>query len=95
MAVFAYQYTYDSTKTEEMDAIRPLHRGYLGEGAKAGKVLASGPFAGGKSALIIVRFDTADDAAEFMDQDPFYKHGLVAERVINEWTDVLGAFKGF
>ena len=48
MAVFAYQYTYDSTKTEEMDAIRPLHRGYLGEGAKAGKVLASGPFAGGK-----------------------------------------------
>lgn len=95
MAVFAYQYTYDSAKSDQMDQIRPLHRGYLGAGAEEGKVLASGPFAGGAGALIVVRFDTAEEAAEFMDQDPFYKNGLVATRVVNEWKDVLGVFKGF
>lgn len=95
MSVFTYQYTYDSAKSDQMDEIRPLHRGYLGAGAKEGKVLASGPFADGAGALIIVRFDTADEAATFMDEDPFYKNGLVAKRVIKEWKDVLGAFKGF
>jgi len=39
-----------------------------------------------------VRADTADDAAEFMDSDPFWLHGFVSERRIREWTQVGGPF---
>lgn len=95
MAVFAYEYTYDASLSDKMDEIRPLHRGYLGEGAKTGKVLGSGPYMDTLGALILVRFDSAAEAAEFMDKDPFFVNGLVSKRVIHEWKDVLGAFVDF
>ena len=39
MSVFAFRYVYDDANAAKMDELRPLHRGYLGEGAKHDIVL--------------------------------------------------------
>lgn len=93
MAVFAYHYVYNPARADTMDEVRPRHRHYLGVAAQEGKVLASGPYTDAREALIIVRADSAEDAASLMDNDPFYREGYVLTRSVHPWNDVLGAFK--
>ena len=92
MSVFAFSYVYDDATAAKMDELRPLHRGYLGEGAKHDIVLASGPFTSGEGALILVKAKDEEEATDFMNQDPFYKNGMVVDRSCREWKSVLGAF---
>lgn len=92
MSVFAFRYVYDAANATKMDELRPLHRAYLGEGAEHDIVLASGPFTSGDGALILIKAKDEKEAIDFMDQDPFYKNGMVVERYYREWTSVLGAF---
>jgi uncharacterized protein YciI len=94
MPVFAVHYVYDQ-RFDERDEVRPTHRAYLQSLADQGVVLARGPYvdADDPGALIVVRAETADDAAEFMDADPFWRHGFIAERRIREWTQIGGPFQ--
>lgn len=93
MPVFAVHYRYDD-RFDERDEIRPVHRAYLQSLADQGVVLARGPYVDSvdPGALIIVRAERADDVGEFMDADPFWMHGFIAERRIREWTQVGGPF---
>jgi len=95
MPVYAVHYRYDD-RSDERDDVRPSHRAYLQALADQGVVLARGPYvdADDPGALIIVRAETADDVAEFLDSDPFWLHGFISERRVREWTQVGGPFLG-
>jgi uncharacterized protein YciI len=88
-------YDYDH-RSDERDEVRPTHRAYLQSLADQGVVLARGPYVdtADPGALIIVRAESADDVAEFMDSDPFWEHGLITGRRIREWSQVGGPFLG-
>ena len=92
MSVFVLRYVYDDANAAMMDKLRPQHRAYLGEGAQRDIVLASGPLTDGSGALILVKAQDKDDALHFMNHDPFYVNGMVAERFCDEWKSVIGAF---
>lgn len=90
MPTFAVRYTYDQ-RTDLRDQVRPEHRAYLGELADRGLLLGSGPFADGDPGAQLVLDVTDRTALEvLLADDPFARHGLVADVEIREWTLVLG-----
>ncbi|HCX85080.1 MAG TPA: hypothetical protein DHV14_08100 [Micrococcales bacterium] len=91
MPVFAVEYTYDD-RTAERDAVRPEHRAFLRALHETGALLASGPFEGGASALLVVV--AADDAAarDLLTGDPFAAAGLLADVRVRPWSPVIGVF---
>ena len=93
MQTFAITYVY-SENTSALNEHRPAHRGFLGGLSAAGMLLASGPVrqADMTGALIIVQAENAGAAAAMLDNDPFYKLGLVIDRAVVEWDIVIGAW---
>ncbi|WIM66811.1 YciI family protein [Corynebacterium breve] len=96
MKYFAVHYTY-ANEDENIVALRPTHREFLGKLLDEGKLVGSGPYTDGLgSALIIIRLDepaTVDDAAELMDSDPFHTENALAGRSIREWNPVMNVFQ--
>lgn len=92
MPLFAVEYTYSEATASGRDEHRPAHRGWLGELVEAGTVRATGPWADGSGALIVV--EAADEPAvrEVMAQDPFARQGLLDEVRITQWLPVMGVF---
>ncbi|QAY70898.1 YciI family protein [Xylanimonas protaetiae] len=93
MAVFAVTYVY-APDPARLDAFRPEHRAFLGALHDAGSVVVSGPLPaadGVGGALLIVEAPDADAAAALLDDDPFRREGLVAERVVRAWVPVIGS----
>ncbi|WP_454048819.1 YciI family protein [Cellulomonas sp. Marseille-Q8402] len=90
MPTYAVQYTYDQ-RHELRDEVRPEHRDYLRGLADRGLLLGSGPYADGDPGALLV-FTAVDTAAleVLLADDPFARHGLVADVRIREWTLVLG-----
>ncbi|XBH22755.1 YciI family protein [Jonesiaceae bacterium BS-20] len=93
MQTFAITYVY-SENTAALDENRPAHRGFLSGLAAAGMLLASGPVRQSDmtGALIIVQAENAGAAAALLDNDPFFKLGLVLDRAVVEWDIVIGAW---
>mgnify|MGYP001164727448 CR=1 FL=1 len=93
MSLFTVQYTY-TDDTALRDQVRPAHRAYLGDLAAEGTVVLSGPLAPveGQSdaALLVVRAESAEDAAARLSSDPFQVNGVVANIDVREWKPVLG-----
>ena len=91
MTVFAVHYTYDD-RTGRRDEVRPEHRAYLGRLQEEGTLLASGPYAddGVPGALLVMSAGSAGEIDQALDTDPFVREGLVAARVVREWTQVFG-----
>ena len=88
MATFAVIYTY-TDDDQGRDKHRPAHRDFLGGREE---VLLSGPFLDYPSgALIVVRADDEDAVVALLDEDPFQREGLIAERQIREYNPVLGS----
>lgn len=88
--IFAVEYTYVTGRDEELSAIRPSHRAFNGALADQGRLIAAGPYTGTNDALIIVRAEDADGALALLDDDPFQRAGLIAERAPREWNPVVG-----
>jgi uncharacterized protein YciI len=90
MPIFAVQYSYDPSRTEDRDAHRPEHRAYLQQLADAGTVLVRGPYTDDDApgALLVLRADTAAAVGAALDADPFNREALIIDRVIREWDPV-------
>lgn len=82
-----YHYTDD---VEAINAIRPIHRQWLGEQLEAGALLASGPMVNRPAALLIWRAETIEELQRLLDNDPFEIAGVISERSIEEWNTVFG-----
>ncbi|TDE90462.1 hypothetical protein EXU48_18405 [Occultella glacieicola] len=94
MTTFAVEYTYDITRTAEMEEIRPVHRAFLGDLLEQGTLLASGPWLDSATpgALLLVRADDADAVRRILDEDPFQRAKIITHRQVRAWNPVLGPF---
>jgi uncharacterized protein len=96
MAVFAVTYVYAPDSAAARDAARADHRAFLADLVAAGRVLVSGPLPATDDApdgaLLVVEAPSVDDAVALLDDDPFRREGLVAQRTAREWVPVTGGF---
>lgn len=92
MGLFAVEYTYSESTASARDDHRPEHRAWLASLVEQKVVRATGPWADGSGALIVV--DVADEAAaqDLMSQDPFARRDLVDAVRITGWNPVMGVF---
>ena len=89
MSNFAVTYAY-SDDVDTINAIRPIHREWLGEQLSAGRLLASGPMVNRPAALLIWNAESIDELNALLDQDPFDIAGVIVERTVEEWNTVFG-----
>lgn len=91
--VFAVLYTY-TQDTATRDEVRPAHRAFLADLLERGTLLASGPWAPAEGrddgALLVVTAPDETAVAALLDEDPFRKAGVVAEREVRAWVQVMG-----
>lgn len=93
MKYFAATYTYSEKSI--VDATRPAHREFIASQLALGRIVGSGPYAGGDQALIILQLpDTATDkdASAVLDEDPYTVARALAAREIREWNPVMNIF---
>ncbi len=90
MSIFAVEYVYGPEAEEARVEHRPKHREWLTALAEAEVVLASGPYADGAGALLLI--SAADEAAvhELISQDPMTIGGGVTGLKISGWNPVIG-----
>lgn len=93
MGTFAVTYAYSAATSAGRDEHRPRHVEFLQAQFDSGRLVTSGPFGPGEDpgALLIIEADSKADAEALMDQDPFYRNGLVEQRSIRQWNVVFGA----
>ena len=96
MGTFAVTYAYSAATSARRDEHRPRHVEFLQEQFDDGRLVTSGPFGPGEDpgALLIIQADSKADAEALMDQDPFFRHGLVEHRSIRQWNIFFGADAG-
>ncbi|WP_235939579.1 YciI family protein [Occultella kanbiaonis] len=94
LTTFAVEYTYDITRTTEMDRIRPDHRAFLRDLLERGTLLASGPWLDSATpgALLLLAADDADAARRILDDDPFQRARVITHRTVRAWNPVIGPF---
>jgi len=66
----------------------PAHRARLDEFHKRGVLLMAGPYGNPPVGALGV-FTTREAAEEFVKEDPFVLHGVVAQYHFDEWNEVL------
>jgi uncharacterized protein len=66
----------------------PAHRARLDEFHKRGVLLMAGPYGNPPVGALGV-FTTREAAEEFVKDDPFVVHGIVARYQFHEWSEVL------
>ncbi len=76
-------------KKQEMDEIRPAHRDFL---ASNPGLRLSGPLGDAEGAVLIFEGEAAE-IEEWLNSDPFWKAGLIAERTVKPWNAVLGSWR--
>ena len=93
MGTFAVTYAYTANSSAGRDEHRPRHVDFLQQQFDGGTLVKSGPFGPEEDpgALLIIEADSKADVEALMDQDPFYRNGLVAQRSIRQWNVVFGA----
>ncbi|WP_077489166.1 YciI family protein [Sinomonas mesophila] len=90
MTVFAVEYRYATGVPDRLDEVRPAHRAWLRERAEEGLLLASGPYEGGASALLIFRAEDRAALDALLAKDPFAQAGLIAETGATVWNPIIG-----
>lgn len=90
MSIFSVEYVYGPEAEEARVEHRPKHREWLARLAEEEVVLASGPYADGAGALLII--NAADEAAvqDLISQDPMTVGGGVTGLKISGWNPVIG-----
>lgn len=92
MSIFAVEYVYDAESAGKRDQHRPAHRQWLASLVEDGRVLASGPFADGAGALLILTAEDEEDLNSLLKQDPLAVGGGISGLKTTEWKPVTGAF---
>ena len=90
MTVFAVEYRYATGAADRLDEVRPAHRAWLRDRADEGVLLASGPYEGGGSALLIFRAEDRAELDALLAQDPFAEAGLIVETGVTVWNPIIG-----
>lgn len=93
MNIYAINYNYDDATTAQRDEIRPVHVEFLQGLFDEGRLLASGPVDDGAGALLIITGEDQADALALMDNDPYRKNDLIAERGVRKWGVFFGKDK--
>lgn len=84
-------YVYDPKADEATTRLRPAHRDFLARLHSQGHLRASGPWVGGDAgAYLLMATDTAEQALEILDDDPFWAAGVIAHRSVQGWNPVIG-----
>ncbi|WP_018686647.1 YciI family protein [Actinokineospora enzanensis] len=87
-------FTVDTRYTADADLlqrVRPAHRDYLRPMVDSGQVLAAGPWADGAGGFVIIKAADRAELDGILAVDPYTTEAVAAERVIREWTIVMGA----
>lgn len=92
MTTFAVTYHY-ANDPARLDEHRPSHRAFLGGLQERGTIIASGPYTDTEGARALLLVEAADVAAveSALEDDPFRREGLIAEREIHTWNVVIGS----
>lgn len=95
MPIYAVEYTYDITRTDDLNTLRPEHREFLGELHEQGTLLACGPWLDNAApgALLLIEGETDDEVARVLDGDPFQRAKLITHRTFRAWQQVFGPFE--
>lgn len=89
MAWFLVETRY---RQDRYGAVRPRHREYLAELAKAGTVAVAGPLGDGSGGVILIQAEDADALQPVLDADPYHLEDALEERTVREFNPVLGAW---
>lgn len=92
MPNFAVEYTYGPDRADLRDEHRPAHRLWLSDGHEAGVILMVGPYTDGSGALLMIRAEDRQAAAEVLAHDPFALVGAIDATTISEWKNLYGPF---
>ena len=74
---------------DKIQSVRPAHRQYLTTLQTNGKLAVSGPFTDDYGALIVYEADTAEEAENLLQGDPFHANGIFVRWVIRPWNPVF------
>lgn len=95
MTYFAVTCSY-SPDSEAVVELRPTHREFIATLLAEGNIVGSGPFTDGEGgALIVIALPEGSnlvDAETLMNNDPFYKEGVLENRTIQTWNPVSKIF---
>lgn len=91
--LFAVEYVYDQTRTEDLDALRPEHRAFLQGLHDDGRLVAAGRWqdAAAPGALLLVEAEDHDLALRTLDEDPFHRAQLITQRTARAWQPAIGS----
>ncbi|MEE1620094.1 YciI family protein [Zafaria sp. J156] len=92
MTIFAVEYVYGTGTDAARDEHRPEHRAFLASltDAEGVSLVASGPYADGSGALLILRAPDEARLASALQQDPFNAQGLVSALRTTAWIPATG-----
>jgi uncharacterized protein YciI len=95
MATFAVTYTYAEDSASLRDEHRPAHKDFLERQFDAGRLRVSGPYGadGAPGALLVFEAPSAGALTALLDEDPFRREGLIAERTVRDWQIFFGGVK--
>jgi uncharacterized protein len=71
----------DPAKNQEY---RPAHLEFLGKMEGEGKIFARGKFSDGSGGLVIYKAESAEEARQFAESDPYVRHGARTLE-LHEW----------
>jgi uncharacterized protein len=81
---------YDGPEGEAKRKIhRPAHLANLEPLVKEGRVVLAGPLTDRTGSLLVLEFDTREDAERFASEDPYTIHGVFSRVEIHPFTQVL------
>lgn len=93
MGLYVIEYSYDHSFDSLIRDLRPAHRTFLRGLHDAGVLVASGflrDAAMDEGALILLRANSAQEALDLLDDDPFNAAGFILGRRIKEWVPTIG-----
>lgn len=95
MDTYAVIYTYAEDSHGARDTHRPEHKAFLEGHFEAGRLRVSGPLGqdGSPGALLVFEAESADELLSLLDEDPFRREGLIAERTVRAWQIFFGGVK--
>lgn len=95
LPTFAVVYSYAEDSAPARDEYRPAHKDFLERQFNAGRLRVSGPFGpdGTPGALLVFEAESAGELTALLDQDPFSREGLIAERTVRDWQIFFGGVK--
>lgn len=84
-------YVYDPGAESVITELRPAHREFLSALHAEGILKVSGPWVGGPAgAYLLLATESQAQALEALEDDPFHRAGVIAERSVQGWAPVIG-----